>query len=473
MPLLKFTLSEEGVSALREALACLNKFSEEVSLEATKDKLVFTALNSSKSAYACFSFTTNRFFSRYQFEGAAQNRSKFFFVAPPNVTQALLSLFRARSGDPFHEHEKDTTIERCDVAVEDEAGKNSRFIVKIICRNGMTTKYRLPFEVSPPTHAKFNKVEATNKWTMASRTLRQLMDHFGPGIEFLDIHSEDDQTVNFTCFTEKVAQGDGELLCSRFPAASLRIFLQEVLKKPLHTSIAIERDEFEAFEVAEENLHIVISVKDFRAITQHAAPLSSGITAVYSTASRPMQLSYEGDGLKCEFLLMTVGGERGDSGQKAKKARANAKGPRPNQLEAATSRATSRALTPAQDAAPAGRSSTRPDPVPSLRPPVTRLSQRPPPPTFEDDSLFVPQDNDNQWDPVNLNEDEEEENARLEWNASAPQTSTAPNMRSVMAQQAASHGGFAGDEPDQTPAPSDFEPTQRISQVRKYGLFGD
>lgn len=41
MTLLRFTLSEEGVSAFHDALACLNKFSEEVSLEAEKDKVRF------------------------------------------------------------------------------------------------------------------------------------------------------------------------------------------------------------------------------------------------------------------------------------------------------------------------------------------------------------------------------------------------------------------------------------------------
>jgi cell cycle checkpoint control protein RAD9A len=31
------------------------------------------------------------------------------------------------------------------------------------------------------------------------------MDHFGPGIELLDINTDDDaRVVNFTCFTEKV-----------------------------------------------------------------------------------------------------------------------------------------------------------------------------------------------------------------------------------------------------------------------------
>jgi cell cycle checkpoint control protein RAD9A len=32
------------------------------------------------------------------------------------------------------------------------------------------------------------------------------MDHFGPGIELLDINVEGENVVNFTCFTEKAAR---------------------------------------------------------------------------------------------------------------------------------------------------------------------------------------------------------------------------------------------------------------------------
>lgn len=39
MAVLRFTLSEDGVGVLRDALACLGKFSEEVSLEAKKDRV--------------------------------------------------------------------------------------------------------------------------------------------------------------------------------------------------------------------------------------------------------------------------------------------------------------------------------------------------------------------------------------------------------------------------------------------------
>lgn len=279
------------------------------------------------------------------------------------------------------------------------------------------------------------------------------------------------------------------MLVSRHDGAlqgySLLIHLPEVLKKPLHTSIAVERDEFEVFDVAEDQVHAIISVKDFRAIIQHAALFGGGITARYSIATRPMQLTYEGDGLKCEFLLMTVS-ERGTSAQRTKKARANAKGPKPQQLEAATSRATSHAPTQAPQPP-----SVRQDPMPSLRPPAPRQSQRPPPPTFEDDSLFVPMDNDNQWEPVNLNEDEDdEENARLGWNASAQPVSLGTasvssdgrtnysqnpslNMRSVVSQQGGSSSVAGHEESDQGPVLSGLEPTQRLSDARKYSLFGD
>ena len=38
-PVLLLTLSEEGVSGLRDVLVCLNKFNEEVCLEARKDQV--------------------------------------------------------------------------------------------------------------------------------------------------------------------------------------------------------------------------------------------------------------------------------------------------------------------------------------------------------------------------------------------------------------------------------------------------
>jgi len=51
--------------------------------------------------------------------------------------QALVSVFRTRLGaDPSRDRDRDTSIERCDVAIDDGPGKKSRFTATIVCRNG-------------------------------------------------------------------------------------------------------------------------------------------------------------------------------------------------------------------------------------------------------------------------------------------------------------------------------------------------
>lgn len=111
--------------------------------------------------------------------------------------------------DGGRDADRQTLIDRCDMAVEDGEGATSRLIARIIFRNGLTSTHHLPFEVAVPVHAKFNRQDAPHYWTISSRTLRQLIEHFGPGTEFLDINTDGDH-VNFTCFTDKTVSGDGE-----------------------------------------------------------------------------------------------------------------------------------------------------------------------------------------------------------------------------------------------------------------------
>ncbi|KAK4189521.1 Rad9-domain-containing protein [Podospora australis] len=431
MVVFNFTLSEDGVAVLHDALACMFKFSDDVCLEARKDKLTLTTLNISKSAYVCYSFAANRFFSRYSFEGTPQQRDKFSCQL---YIKSLLTIFRARqSGGASESRDGTSSIERCDVAIDDGDGKKSRLVARVSFRNGITASHSLPYEVKAPVHAKFNKEEASNHWTISSKTLRQLMDHFGPGIELLDINTnEDNRVVNFTCFTEKVqkrsgndGEGNHHIVLMAITATDRYI----VLKKPLHTNIAVEMDEFDDVEV-EDKLHIIISVKDFRAILQHAQITSGELVTTYSNPGRPMKLSYGADGILCEFILMTIG-EKDAMSQKHKAPRSSAAkaAAAPAQLDAASYRANS------------GTNSTNPQPIASNTAPKAKPSQHqsqdqsrhpgfeirpqnPPPGTSRStrsDSLFVGQyDDDQQWEPVNPEEEEEEEdNARLEWNTNS------------------------------------------------------
>lgn len=74
---------------------------------------------------------------------------------------------------------------------------------------GVVKTYKLTYEAVEVQHALFDKSRAQNQWTIESRFLREIIDHFGPTSEQLDIHSENNR-VNFTSFTQKVTNGKGE-----------------------------------------------------------------------------------------------------------------------------------------------------------------------------------------------------------------------------------------------------------------------
>jgi cell cycle checkpoint control protein RAD9A len=205
------------------------------------------------------------------------------------------------------------------------------------------------------------------------------------------------------------------------------------LKKPLQTSIAVETDEFDEIDV-EDKLHVVISVKDFRAIIQHAGIIGNNLSARYSLPFLPIQLSYSSDAISCEFLVMTFGERGTNPAQKTKKGQKNgtahSAAPR---LEATSRRASEAPQETNRTHVPMNNESNRlaasrqipPNPTPQLsaaRASVSRLSafdlrpsQRPPPPTLRSESLFV---DDDGWDPPE-EEGDEDENARLEWDHSA------------------------------------------------------
>lgn len=196
-------------------------------------------------------------------------------------------------------------------------------------------------------------------------------------------------------------------------------------------------DEFDDIEVADK-LHIIISVRDFRAILQHANWTSSELNAAYSRPGRPMKISYNGDGMVCDFILMTVD-EKSTAAQKKGKPQAAAKQARPA-LDATSSsnrpvvEADNRTRQPSpQQQQQQDRQEQQARMPPPRRPNAPRSSQfdiraplKQPPSTLKSDSLFLPQpDEDEQWEPVNPDDDDEEgENARLGWDASNGPVST-------------------------------------------------
>lgn len=203
----------------------------------------------------------------------------------------------------------------------------------------------------------------------------------------------------------------------------------EVLKQPVHTSVAIDKKDFQQF-LAQDGIHIAISLKDFKAVIAHAETAGAVVTARYTRPSRPMQLAYDIEGLRSEFTLMTTGDPGTDDVPDSS---------RPPELSARQTPASVQSNTnglsqprPSNGVPGARQMAPPPSRSRSIRPLTgtsarntqsqaqTQPESQPPPASINFESLFVPADDDRQWDVPNEEEEAEAEDV-LGWDATGNQ----------------------------------------------------
>ena len=196
----------------------------------------------------------------------------------------------------------------------------------------------------------------------------------------------------------------------------------EVLKQPLHTSIAIDTTEFSQFNV-EDMLHIIISVKDFKAIVQHAGSLDTEVSAAYSYPSKPMQLKYGDEGVTSEFILMTIGDYKATSAVPLLNAIMRNSTSAPSRQHTEDPSVASAVQQPAASMQLPPRSGATPATLLGHRARALRHSPPLPQPSINSDSLFLPDDEeDRRWNPSGYGGEDEE---LLGWDAGTDTVRTA------------------------------------------------
>ncbi|RAH40528.1 putative DNA repair protein rad9 [Aspergillus brunneoviolaceus CBS 621.78] len=438
MASLSFSLSPEAIYQLHDALMCLGRFGDNVSFEAEFDLLRLSVLNSTKTAYAAFAFDADKFFESYSFGVDRRNMSagvqshKFCCQV---LIKALVSVFKGRASG----RNKDTSVERCEFELQDNPDETEcRLVIRLICGLGVIKLYKLTYEPVYVQHATFDRSRATNEWSIEPKFLKEVTDHFGPSAEQLDIYSEHGKTV-FTSFTTKIADG------------------KEILRQPVHTSVAIDKRDFEYY-LAEDNRHIAINLKDFKAVLAHADIVHARLTARFTTPCRPLQFAYELEGVKSEFTLMTRGEAVGDDGPSSSRAAAPQLSARQTPAPVQVSQQGPTATDASRMPPPSSRSrSLRPlTGTPARASQTPAESQRPQPPV-EFDSLFVPADDDRQWDVSNDEEAPAED--ELGWDATGDKDTFTASLRTRVPNEESEAAEIGQEEETGIP------PTQRISQV--------
>ncbi|KAK6512270.1 hypothetical protein TWF481_001160 [Arthrobotrys musiformis] len=305
MATLHITLNPLAVDRLHEALTCLSKFGDSVTLEARRNKLNLRTLNPTHSAHILICLAGDTFCDSYNFvpdasklsfgsnggSQVSQRLEEGAFKCKMNV-KALLPVFRGRYVQEPINKERDENmvggIDKCEIVLQEKPNKGQcRLIVKLFCRQGTMKTFRLQYEEADIIYATFLKEWGVNKWAIRASELKKWMEHFGPKTEHLEIAADDEERVNFTSYTLKIIDG------------------AHILKTPLQTSIELDLIEFNEFQVTRDT-PIAVSVKDFKSIVTHAGTLEHvQIQAVYGEPGQPMQITYDQNGMFCEFTLMT------------------------------------------------------------------------------------------------------------------------------------------------------------------------
>ncbi|KAL4956363.1 Rad9-domain-containing protein [Aspergillus filifer] len=452
MATISFSLLPASLTRFHDALVCLSKFGDSIGLEVEEDLLRLSVLNSSKSAYATFVFEPEIFFEKYEY-GYAYRKFRCQVVL-----KALLSVFASRP----NRRDKDTAVERCEIEVHEDSDETEcRLVIRMICGLGVIKSYKLTYESTASSHAIFDQSQTTNEWSIEPVFLKEIAAHFSPSAEQLDFYSENNKVL-FTSFTTKITDG------------------KDTLRQPVHTSVAIDKKDFEHY-LADDAMHVAINCKDFRAVISHADLAGAILTARFTRPCRPLQLAYEFEGARAEYTLMTTGAASPEDLPSSSRA-----------VRELSARQASAPPVPAQVRAPAGRSTsstsnTRPMAPPRGRPvrpltgtatataktttrgttPATQTqdtTQPPPASSIKFDSLFVPADDDRQWD---VAEDEEAEpEDMLGWDATAD-----PNNDDGMFLRDAEPGPRRDPMDINEKDEMGFPPTQRMSQLHGLGLF--
>ncbi|KAI9885167.1 MAG: hypothetical protein M1823_003054 [Watsoniomyces obsoletus] len=443
MPLLSAVLAPEAVGKLHDAVLCLSKFSETVSIEAQHNKLVLSALNSSKSAFASFTLHS-RFFAKYHLVSSQLARSQSRTGSPGRFTcqlynKALVSVFKGRLLDA---RDRDTSVERCELSIQEGPHRTEcRLVVKMGCKHGVLKTCKLTYEAAEVTHALFDRESANNRWTISASSLKDYSEHFGPKTEQLDMYPESGRYI-LKSYVEKVVNG------------------KEVLRQALQTSVAVDTLEFQDF-IVQEKLHVVISVKDFKAIVLHADTLNVSVSARYSYASRPLQITYGADGMDCEFTLMTTGELPGGLVERAGLISGRSS-VAPITRNGRTSAEPNVPRNTLGAMAPPERPTARLHRQASARESEGRRRPSPPLPqaSLDDQSLFFPEreDDDRGWDAYNFDNENEDQ---LGWDGSAndlARPSLVPGDPRPPPQSVVRPVGDGVEE-------ERIAPTQRVSQV--------
>uniref|UniRef100_A0A8B9K1M7 Cell cycle checkpoint control protein n=1 Tax=Astyanax mexicanus TaxID=7994 RepID=A0A8B9K1M7_ASTMX len=249
---------------LAKAIHSLSKIGEELYLEPVEDGLTLRAVNSSRSAFACF-LLSPLFFQRYQAPSDHAFRCKMPIKSMQAVFRSLSSLERS--------------VEKCRIELNSE---KNRLTVTLHCKHGLLKTHNLSFQDCESLQAVFDKENCANVLRAQPRLWVDTVLHFPPSLEEVNV------SVN------------GE-----------RVWLRNHLEddadpsRAMMTELCLSAEEFDHFAVRSES-NITFCLKELRGLLVFAESSGLPVSMHFDEPGSPVVLSVSDSVLDANFVLATL-----------------------------------------------------------------------------------------------------------------------------------------------------------------------
>lgn len=268
---MKCIITGGNVKVLGRAIHSLSRIGDELYFEPLEDGLALRTVNSSRSAYACFSFAP-LFFQQFE-SGIGEEQDGDQPFRCKLLMKSVLSVFRSLAS-------LEKTVERCRITLDPKA---SRLVIQLLCKYGVTKTHNLSFQESESLQAVFAKDACPNVLSAPAKVLVDAVVHFPPMLAEVTL----------------VPSSSGKVL--------FRNYLEEEMDptKVMLTEMTLHAEEFLHFQVQTEP-EITFCLKEFRGLLSFAESSNLPVNIHFDSAGRPAVFSVEDSVLEVHFVLATL-----------------------------------------------------------------------------------------------------------------------------------------------------------------------
>uniref|UniRef100_A0A8D0GZC0 Cell cycle checkpoint control protein n=1 Tax=Sphenodon punctatus TaxID=8508 RepID=A0A8D0GZC0_SPHPU len=267
-----------NVKVLGKAIHSLSRVGDELYVEPLQDGLSLRAVNTSRSAYACFLFAP-LFFQQYQ-PGGQGSGSVAETVRCKVLMKSFLAVFRSLPS-------LEKTVEKCLISLSPRA---SRLRVQLHCKYGVTKTHDLSFQECESLQAVFDTEQCAHTLRALPRLLVDAVVHFPLTLAEVTLEVSQGGRVNFRSYVEEETEPSRMMV----------------------TELCLSEDEFQAFHVQQET-RVTFCLKEFRGLLSFAESTSLPLSIHFDAPGRPAVFALEDSLLQVHLVLATLSEPDGSS----------------------------------------------------------------------------------------------------------------------------------------------------------------